>query len=428
MKTYLYVDSNVLLRCRALRELPWGDVAPEARERCIVVLPTVVGEVDRRKYLGSEAAQQRARSISALFRRMIMGDDDGANLGETATRLHLVEGELRPDWKDGMEKDHADDRLLAELLGHAVEANACKLLVTHDTTPMIRAKHFGVEVFPVPDTWLRPPEDVNLKKRVHSLEKQLASLRNPRPDVKIWFGGDAEKRIETIRLRVHPLTPVDDEAYRGLAKELHNPRDQSTVYDTPWDEFYEEYVKYLANLAQFLDCEQRASQVTLCLENVGASPVEHLELEISGTGGILLMREAYQEPEPPSEPKPRSLASYQVADHWTKMPEIPPPMSYQKPERDPTAFYWEREGYTLEQEEPLQLTCDRFQHQSGVDLTPFQLMATLQSNGGEVAARVSGSNLPRPVTTKLVVKVDRREEPRDTLALLRDWLSGGDSD
>ena len=67
---YYFVDTNLFLQCRPLKQLDWSPWGTFDEVRLIVSKP-ILRELDYRKNKGNDRAGQRARAASAMLRQTL---------------------------------------------------------------------------------------------------------------------------------------------------------------------------------------------------------------------------------------------------------------------------------------------------------------------------------------------------------------------
>lgn len=423
--TYLYPDSNVFLECKDLRNLPWKDVDPGARELVVVLTEPVLREVDRAAYQ-KERLRERSRQLKALLRPLVAGEDDSMELAKGVTLL------LSPRASAEVPADgdtHVDGLILAEALSHQAPKGARKILLTHETVLLLAAReHTGqLDTFPVPDEWLAPRSDDRIRQRVKALEDQVASLSQERPDLSIWFLDQEQERTVLLVIRPALIEPLSDQQLlevleSELARRRLSELDRTMVsehraerYDESLTSYGEDFLQYLERLTKYWAFKEHVGMACLCLTNGGFAPAETLELRIESSAGLRLTRDeqasAPKPPNPPKRPVPTAfLSSTLFESPMQNWPEIHTP-HFPKP-RDPRSFYWDSSGdpYGIK-EAPLVLSCQQFMHGGDIDETWFFIGLDTDVKGGEITAHVSASNLPKRVSAKLGIRVEASSEP-----------------
>jgi PIN domain len=212
---YLFLDTNVFVQCRPLEQLDWSSWR-EFDEVHLIVSRPVQSEIDNQKNKGGERLAQRARKASSLLRRIIIDKVEHLliNPADPVVKLFInVALRPSPDLTDRLDYSRPDDQLVGTVHSFVQQnpgVDACVL--THDTGPMASARMVGVGIAPVPDDWLLPPERSEADKRIHSLEAEVARLKENEPKFSIACideDGNKLARLEFQVVSFEPLSPAE---------------------------------------------------------------------------------------------------------------------------------------------------------------------------------------------------------------------------
>jgi hypothetical protein len=212
---HLFLDTNVLLQCRALEELDWSAWRDFDEVHLIISRP-VQSEIDSHKNKGGDRVAQRARKASSRLRDIILGSNEYADIRPTDPAVKLfLRPELRPspELAEVLDYSRFDDQLVG--IVHAfTERNpgAEARVLTHDTGPMGTARMIGVAIAPVPNDWLLPPEPSEADKRIRSLEAEVARLKQMEPQFSVaCIDADGEElsKLERELVYYEPLAAAD---------------------------------------------------------------------------------------------------------------------------------------------------------------------------------------------------------------------------
>jgi hypothetical protein len=170
-----FLDTNVLLECKALEELPWKEISDEDPIRLIIAL-TVVGEIDKRKN-GNDRKADRARKASQRFRLIRDSPDKRIAVRETAPRVSL---EIAPRYfpKDSdfpdFDLSRPDNRMIAEAKNFSKGCSEGAVsILTDDTIPTILAEAYGICATAVPKEWLLPPESDQKDEKIRAQAEEI---------------------------------------------------------------------------------------------------------------------------------------------------------------------------------------------------------------------------------------------------------------
>lgn len=231
-RLHLVPDTNLLMQCRPLSELPWSDIT-DSEEITLDISRPVQAEIDAHKSKGSGRLSRRARTASALLRKTLREDDGCTVIRNAEPRVTLViRNDLRPDpdLTEQLDYSERDDQLVGIVHAFASgnQDGPIKLL-THDTGPMASARMVGVEYIEIPDTWLLPPETDDAQRMIATLEAENRRLRSAEPKFTIRLEdaeGEKINSIEQESVKYKPLTNAQiDDLMRILRERYPMERD-----------------------------------------------------------------------------------------------------------------------------------------------------------------------------------------------------------
>src|SRR5260221_5332573 len=115
MTKYLYLDSNVFLQCKPLKELPWADVC-EDDDIALVVARTVQRELDQNKRSGNPRRAKRARAATTIFRDVIAAPSERLAIVGPSPNVYLTfAAPCQIEWErlSFLDSQDPDDRIIA---------------------------------------------------------------------------------------------------------------------------------------------------------------------------------------------------------------------------------------------------------------------------------------------------------------------------
>lgn len=329
---YLFVDTNLLIQCRPLEELDWSHWKAFDEVRLVVTSP-VLREIDYRKNKGNDRTGSRARSASAMLRKMV--EDEFKLITEGHPRVTLsVEPhhQYSKALEDRLNYQERDDQLVGTIHRFAEDNPDLEVrLLTHDTMPMYTAKGVGLAVDIIPDSWLLPPEATKSEKEVNALRAENVRLKKAEPAFSIVCIGEGAvecEQYESIYVRFEPLAGADihrlmqriresfpletdfgsrEPAVReakplGISAPMHIgrfkllPRQEEFIPAT--DKEIEEYrneaypgwlekcERMLSDLHNLLQEDEPLSLMAFVVENVGTRPADDALITIEASGNF----------------------------------------------------------------------------------------------------------------------------------------------
>lgn len=322
---FIFIDTNVLIQCKPIRELNWSDIGEASHYKIILTRP-IQAEIDSLKGKGSGRLSSRAKSASSLIREALNNDNETLILNTNP----LVEFSLRHDLKTDdsvnqiLNYDERDDQFVGTVLKFKKDnPHLNVLLLTNDTGPMVSAKTLNLGYIDIPDSWMLAPESDERDKKEKILSEELIKYKNLEPKFKIIE--DQKNEIQTSVI----YTPLsDDEVDKLIAKlETRNPicrnfgskevteRDLKSIlpkhpisislgsqkeiftpataeeidnYNNSYREWLNECRDFFNSLHKNLQHNQPKNKISLTIENSGSRPSEDTLVIFYFSGKMLL--------------------------------------------------------------------------------------------------------------------------------------------
>jgi len=423
----LFLDTNVLLQCLKLEQLPWHEISKDEDISLLISRP-VQEEIDHMKHDGNSRRAKRARAATTFIRSIILAQTSEAVIRDSAPRVSV---RLAPPIAlespfPFLDLSRIDDRIIIEAIRYRDQhPDEDVALLTHDTQPMATSKHCGLFCIVVPDTWLLPPEPDDRDRKIVKLEGRLQKFEKSNPVIEVAFKDASGSQLHVARLNVmcYPaLTPSEIEELAGLVANRHpittdfsepKPRPAPTIlsgteffnlmgmqrrYQPPSaeeirkysEESYPEWINsvksFFNSLPSQLERPTREYRFSVSISNNGYSPAEHVLVEFILSGGLLLIpiedkdkstqTGPLQLPEPPKPPRGRWVQTMNPFESFaatarsfevypgSPLDRILPDLSVRlPPKHDKNAFYWKPKRPTI----PTTIwafECDEFRHKT----------------------------------------------------------------
>ena len=152
-----FLDTNVLLECKPLSDLPWEEVHADGPIIALVT-PTAMKEIDSKKKDGRIG--KRAREFNRLIGPVAKGGSP-VIIRDSNPRVELALSRCSHiPWSSFVELDQSDGDscIVAEILCAKDMTSAGKILLSHDIKPIALSVGYEIDVLHVSDDWLRPTE------------------------------------------------------------------------------------------------------------------------------------------------------------------------------------------------------------------------------------------------------------------------------
>jgi len=308
--TKVFIDSNVILECVPLEQLPWGDIDPTG-PIIILITPTVLKEVDSKKKDGRLAV--RARDFNRLMAPMT-ADGKPVVLMEDSPRVAIAAARCRRiDWQqyDDLGPDDADACVVAEMLhSHGIAAGQ-HWIISQDTHLLIAAQRHGIKTFRVPDGWLRPQEQHPKDAENAKLKQQLAEIKRSEPQFAIRFEAPQQP---VVIYQVQPLSSAESAALIADILEAHPKPAQDAGpfnqfnYDSGLDKRYAAYEdqtvpRFVQNFHTGLEVLYGQVPITLVVENSGNIRADNVIIDVQVAGGWMNAKVILFSPNGPAPPR-----------------------------------------------------------------------------------------------------------------------------
>lgn len=266
---YLVLDTDVYLHYKDFEQVDWKALMDDDVTVCVPMV--VLGEIDKHKDQSRGKIQKRAKRMSSRFSEIFLQGADSAfpveemdNPPSTAfddTRFH---------------KDINDDWIILSAIHSSLDPSSL-VVVSGDNGVLLKAKHFGLGFFKMPDDLLVSEGPTEEEKEIKKLKEQLAKheARLPKPLVEFE---DLTDRLEIVK----PTFVDIQKELDAYEKQLKASYPYKTLgrgsaygliekYNRELDEFFEKKIelKRCQLLKQFLD--QRFVKIEFWLGNKGTS-------------------------------------------------------------------------------------------------------------------------------------------------------------
>ncbi len=316
-KVKAFLDSNIILECRPLPELPWNEIDINGPVIALIT-PTVMKEVDSKKQDGRIG--KRAREFNRLIAPVAAGGKP-VIIRDSGPRVELALARaIRIPWDqhDDLDPEDGDSRIVAEAIHAKDMSSDGKLIVSHDIKPIAFASSYEIQTHHVPDSWLRPSEPTPSERENQKLKQQLTELRANQPEFEIAIKLPNGEPVSLFRIK--DLTEIERS---DLLKKIHvmNPPVQMSEdrYDLMSSIGYNDHTylgrfkayrkRLLDRMENYSQCLQRLfnqARISVRVINSGKVPAENLLVEVRVEDGWLHDRYAFVSPQGPPAPRVRS--------------------------------------------------------------------------------------------------------------------------
>lgn len=312
-KVKAFLDTNIVLECLPLSELPWDEVDPEG-PIIVLVTPTAMREIDSKKHDGRVG--RRAREFNRLISVVAAGGPPKV-IRESGPRVELALARAqRIPWNqyDDLDPEDGDSCIVAEVL-HAKDMDgAGKLIISHDIKPIAMASAYDLETLHVPDAWLRPSEPSPADRENQKLKQQLSAFHASQPEFEVSIELPEGEPVRIVSLE--DLSSEEREEIHRTIRDLNPPARQSRdpfgltslgstdySYDERFDAYRHRVAEFMPDYSRHLERLFNQTRLTVKVSNVGRVQADNLLMEVSISSGWLHNKFAFvsaQGPTPPS--------------------------------------------------------------------------------------------------------------------------------
>lgn len=405
-ETVVFIDTNVILQCLSLSQLPWFEI-DKSGPVLVLVTPTVLREVDSKKNDGRLG--DHARRLNNLLRPLLGAEEVVIVRPSPAPRVDVALAKCSPImWDDfpDLDKSEPDACIIAEVLHTEVPELARKVFVSQDIHPLDLARRHGIKIHHVGENWLRQKEMSPAEKKAASLEREIAILKSNQPELLLeWDCIDSsfdvlqvnelsKREREDILSRIRRENPRPQQDLRNRRSPFINDFNRDHTLDERYDKWSEHLLpEFVDDLEKKMEILYNQVEISIVLKNVGQVRAESLLLEITAVGGWMNSKLILVSPSGPSVPTPRPFGAF----GHTYFPDISG--IHPRPGRHDVVV----------EEEPLRsdfvrVACEDFRH--GLEYE-YKFVAWLDPRSEEplkIEAVATAANLQGEVSSSLVLQ------------------------
>lgn len=324
---YLVLDTNVYLHYKDFEQVDWKTLVGDDVTLCVPMI--VLGEIDKHKDQGRGKIQKRAKKLSSRFSELFLQ-------GEKA-KIAVEEMDNPPSTAfddTRFHKDINDDWVILSAL-HASHDTSSTVIVSGDNGILLKAKHFGLGFYKMPDDLLLSVELSEEEKENKKLREQLSRYENRQPSPVIEFKNrtdrllinkpvfiDVKQELDTYgaQLRAsHPYQSARQDRVDGsthvVLKSLsldYRPMDPWEKYNKELDEYFEKKLELKRCKLEQQLMEQRFVRIDFWLGNTGTTSLGDTIVFISFPSNVTvygLESKKYITLEDPKEPVMRDSSA-----------------------------------------------------------------------------------------------------------------------
>ncbi len=321
---YLVLDTNVYLHYKDFEQVDWKTLLGDDVTICVPLV--VLSEIDKHKDQSRGKIQKRAKKLSSRFSELFLQGE--------AAQIAVEEMDNPPSTAfddTRFHKDINDDWIILSAL-HASHDSSSTVIVSGDNGILLKAKHFGLGFYKMPDDLLLSEELSEEEKEIKKLKEQLAKHEARLPKPKVQFKNqtdrlvldkpafvEIDKELEAYKAQLkekYPYKSTGIESYgkQGQSIRVSSNLDYSTIkyreeYNEKLDDFFEKKIalKQCELLKQLSD--QRFVRIDFWLGNVGTSSLGDTMVFVTFPSDVLVYDENCKQVFHLEDPKEPTLKS-----------------------------------------------------------------------------------------------------------------------
>jgi hypothetical protein len=457
-----FVDTDVFLHCRPLRELPWLRLlAAESVE--LFIAPVVFRQLDRHKDQHPvEKLRKRARGAVSRIQHDL-GDSGSGDIAPLV-RLTIVHDDPRIDFAAAyLQERSEDDQLIATMLQHSHQTGlpaAEVTLVTNDYLLRQKARAHGFATLKPPDDAQLPDAPTDEEKRLRELEAENYRLTHSAPKLEVRFDNGQSRIAESLRL-LGPLTTEEGSEYLASVRRKHPPlkavegepasgdRQNGDVvldtmdrlralgaamdrefakerneavknYNDALIRFYAESADYFERLYKHRQTLSRSVAFKLVVANTGAAPATDIDVHLTCDAALAVRYKdkglrAPRAPKPPEVPDQNPFASkFSGYPTWDLLPTALSSMSFHGPEAGVITGPWV-DVKQLAKGFEITLSIKKLKHTLTEEFGPFRILFPRDEDirPFEITYSINSGNVPENACGSLHVIPTVTQNPQD---------------
>jgi predicted ribonuclease YlaK len=217
----IYLDTNIFLHFRSFEEIGWAEIV-NSTELQILIAPTVISELDKHKSNSNSKISKRAKSALKKIESTL----DSEQIGELRVVVISTEPKADTFQDNNLEKDVADDRILASILENQEKEES--ILITNDTGPLIKARRLGILAKKIPQEYELKLENDPIQKENEKLRKELSAFKNLIPKLDLKFTNN----LRYLDLHILDFVPEKNKTKEIEKLKLEYPKVDLTTEDS----------------------------------------------------------------------------------------------------------------------------------------------------------------------------------------------------
>lgn len=442
-KLYIVPDTGFFIECKPANEIDWAKYY-EQKEINILLIPTVIEEIDSHKGGQNKRRSKKARQVISFLQELLLPEKDSIEtLTKTGQTLRFIFNDVELETFEQTKRIASnDDKIIASALKISKDFKDDKVVfICSDFGALLKAKSAGVPFLKIPDEWKVESEKDDERDEVKQLKFEISQLKKTSPYIEI-----KKDFFEVESIIYSPLTNKEIDYILDIVKKENPPINKTDLLEaiesseklnpsiisnyrfrTPstdsieryyfdYEEWTQKYRQFLADFHKTVRAKLGIPFIKLLLQNTGGIPATETLVKLTPRDDILLSMdsdffhndESFSSPIPPEPPK----------GEWRSLSDVLSPnlnthfdTSFIHPNlnnniRDSNSFYFES-SKRAQKNETLELTCQQWRH--GLEPEEFKLFVVTKPDDTTQQARISlevhSNTLSLPLKKNINIKI-----------------------
>ena len=309
----VFLDTQVFLHYRAIRDIDWCDLCHSERVS-IIIAPIVIEELDKKKIDRDQKIKKRAaRAIKEISELLEASPNGLSAVLRSGVELCFYPNEPMEFDVYSLDASHPDDRLIATLLSYQKRDQSLDcMLISEDLGCRLKAKARHIALGRMPESAKLTEEPDPNEQRVRELEEENQHLRLGSPKLSLAFLDKCNAAHYSIEVDVslpselatpseirHKHPKFDTPGHNRRALRITSPRvafgemenwidRYREKYNENLDKYYASYAEYYRKESVWRMQERHFIQMDLMLINDGGAPAHDARVIITLPGNLIV--------------------------------------------------------------------------------------------------------------------------------------------
>lgn len=418
---HVFLDANSVLHYQRPDQIDWLTLTG-AELVTLIAAPVLIRELEKHKYGHARPHIKRRAAERVKWLAEVADGADGIEIRPGVSLSFLIKEPTLDYDAHHLDRANPDDVLIANMLEYdAVERSHIRV-ATADLGLRLKARHRALKPIVLPDETRLPDERDPAQQELEQLRREVTKYQARLPKLTLSFGEatpDQPLRISLPRrsdYSTHPTVQAMRGRYPPLPGNWSGNEDVrqfnavgfdldgqlagkiSDHYNQQLERYFEAYGAFLAEHAEWVDCEALTFEIALTLRNIGnavASDVG-LTLRLPSDVRIMAVEDRTLSPKPPMPPRDPLVDG--VARSYHPHPSARPSAWSLEFDYPGPTFVSDGEPEVDGHGNSVTFTLDSLKHHCAESLNPFlaRFVATGAMRSFNAEYRITAVEMPEP--------------------------------